>query len=475
MIRILDLEELDARGVALLLATEESHFADLKAREIAPAKAVMHATAFANSAGGEIFIGIDEDNQTGQRDWRGFGAIEDANGFLQALHSTFSGNSFVTAQFVHGVGVSGFVLHLIIEKSREVISATDGHLYTRISAQKVPLRLTSHEEIERLKLDKGLASYEDMPMPDVEHEVVSDSMTMTEFAVAKLPSSEPFPWLKSQRLIQDVNPTVGAILLFADEPQAVLPKRSAIKILRYKSSATEGHRDQMDGDPVTIEGPLVNQIREAVDQVVSIVEATAIQTPDGLTRIRYPRETLHEIVTNAALHRDYSIITDIQIRVFDNRIEVASPGKLAGHITVDNILDEQFARNGKIVRIINKFPDAPNKDVGEGLNTAYQKMRDLGLKHPEIKEEGGTVVAYIRHERLASYEEQILDYLADHDEINNSKARQLTGEGSENKMKRVFEKMMQADQIHRDPMRKGAATTYLLGPQPTEKEESREE
>ncbi|MCQ4871804.1 ATP-dependent DNA helicase RecG, partial [Blautia producta] len=76
----------------------------------------------------------------------------------------------------------------------------------------------------------------------------------------------------------------------------------------------------------------------------------------------------------------YSIATDIQIRIFDNRVEVESPGRLPGYVTVDNILTAQSSRNPKIVRLINKFPEAPNKDVGEGLNTAFEAMAKLRLK-----------------------------------------------------------------------------------------------
>lgn len=462
MLKDLSVQDVNSDAVGRILQLEESHFLDLKAREIAPAKLGVHAVAFANGAGGEIYVGLDE--TAGGRVWRGFDRVEDANGAIQVLHQVFQGNGQVAVEFLRGAGVPGFVLHVIIEKSREVLKATDGEVYVRVSAQRMPVKLGSHDEIERLRYDKGLASFEDMPLAGVEEEVVSDSLTVTSFMLAAVPISEPGPWLRSQRLIVEGTPTTAAVLLFADQPQAVLPKRSAIKVLRYKSSAPEGHRDQMDADPTTVEGPLVDQIREAVQKVVDIVQSAQVQTASGLEAVKYPRETLHEILTNAVLHRDYSIATDIQVRVFDNRIEVDSPGKLPGHVTEENILDEQFARNGKIVRLVNKFPDPPNKDVGEGLNTAYQKMRDIGLKPPLIREEGNHVIVYIRHERLASYEEQILDYLKAHGEINNAKARELTGEGSENKMKRTFERMMLAGQIHRDPERRGAATTYLLGP-----------
>src|SRR5690606_26641771 len=105
---------------------------------------------------------------------------------------------------------------------------------------------------------------------------------------------------------------------------------------------------------------------------------------------------------NAVLHRDYSIAADVHIRIFDNRIEVESPGKLPGHVTAANILDEQSARNPKLVRLINKFPNPPNKDVGEGLNTAFDAMKRLRLKEPTIAELENAVIVNIRHDPLAS-------------------------------------------------------------------------
>ncbi|MDV7400225.1 ATP-binding protein, partial [Arthrospira platensis SPKY1] len=106
----------------------------------------------------------------------------------------------------------------------------------------------------------------------------------------------------------------------------------------------------------------------------------------------YPKEAIHEIIANAVLHRDYSITKDIHIRIFDNRIEIESPGRLPGHVSPENILTEQLARNGSIVRIVNKFPNPPNKDVGEGLNTAFEAFRKLKLNPPEIIESESSVI-----------------------------------------------------------------------------------
>lgn len=465
MLQDLGVIEVGGEAVARILALDEGHFLDFKARELDAAKLSVHAAAFANSAGGEIFVGIDEHND-GTKAWRGFDDMEDANSHLQVLHEIFQGNNIAAVEFLNGVGVPGTVLHIIIEKSRDIVQTSQKEIYVRVGAQKLPVRIGAHEEIVRLQYDKGLATFEDMPLKDVPVEIIADSYTVTEFMIAAVPTSEPAVWLRSQRLVVDDSPTAAAVLLFADEPQAILPKRSAIKILRYRSTGVEGHRDQLDGDPLTIEGPLTAQIAGAVVTTKKIVEETAVQTQTGLQKVSYPEETLHEIIANAVLHRDYSIATDVQVRIFDNRIEVESPGTLPGHVTEENVLQEQFARNGKIVRLINKFPNPPNKDVGEGLNTAFKKMRDIGLRPPVLREQDKSVLVEIRHERLASHEEQILEYLSTHGEINNSKARELTGEGSENKMKRVFERMMDAGQIHRDPLRRGSATAYLSGPAP---------
>lgn len=143
----------------------------------------------------------------------------------------------------------------------------------------------------------------------------------------------------------------------------------------------------------------------------------------------------------------------MHIKIFDNRVEVLSPGTLPGHVTTENILNERFARNAAMVRLINKFPNPPNKDVGEGLNTAFQAMREMKLKDPIITQEGGYVKVVLRHEPLATPEEIILEYLRSHDEIANREAREICYIGSENKMKRILQQMVSKGLIESVPER----------------------
>lgn len=453
-------EEVSAEQRDIVLALPEGHFHDLKSRDIAPGKLTRTISGFANAAGGELYVGIDE--TTGPagakiRSWRGFGDQEAANGHIQALEQVFPLGTYFVATFLTCQGEAGLVLQLQIFKTREICKALDGRIYVRRGAQNLPLG--SDDQIARLRLDKGITSFETETL-SVDREIVTNSTVILHFLLTAVPTAEPEPWLRKQLLIVGDKPTVAAVLLYAEEPQAILPKRCAIKVLRYETTEAQGARDTLAFDPITVEGCLYGQIRTAVAETVRLVEGVQVLGPTGLEPITYPEKALHEIITNAVLHRDYSIAADIQIRVFDNRVEVESPGRLPGHVTPMNILTEQFARNGTVVRLINKFPDPPNKDVGEGLNTAFQAMRALRLKEPVIEERDSSVIVYLRHERLAAPEEAILAYLEQHTEITNAAARAITGITSENKVKEVFYRLRDTGKLERVPNRRGSASAW---------------
>jgi ATP-dependent DNA helicase RecG len=94
------------------------------------------------------------------------------------------------------------------------------------------------------------------------------------------------------------------------------------------------------------------------------------------------------------------------------------------------------------------------------LNTAFDEMKNSRLKPPLIRETATAVVVEIRHDRMASPEESVMDYLANHAEITNRIARELTGIRSENTMKLTFLRLAKANLIQRIPDRKGAASGW---------------
>jgi ATP-dependent DNA helicase RecG len=430
---------------------EEGQFSDIKSVAITPAKLSHSISSFANSDGGELYIGIAEQILGGnikKRVWSGFPDIEAANGHMQAFEKYFPlGNDF-QYEFMRCTSRQGLVLHVTIIRTKGIVTATDGIAYIRRGAQNLPQ--TRNDDLRRLEYSKGVISFEGHPV-NAPKELIVDSQITRDYLSYVVPSAQPESWLRKQSLIVTDMPTVAGLLLFADEPQAQLPKRSGIKVYRYETQESEGFREVLTFIPITVEGNLYKQIKEAVDVTIKEVEKIKQLGSEGLVPIKYPHETLHEIITNAVIHRDYSVADDVHVRIFDNRIEVQSPGRLPAHITPRNILNERFARNGAIVRLLNKFPDPPNRDVGEGLNTAFEKMHQLGLKEPEIEERDNDVLVTIRHEPLASPEQTIMKYLETHPTIRNKQAREITYIRDSDKMKRILSAMAIRDEIEGVP------------------------
>lgn len=443
--------------LAKLFSHAEGHFLDFKAREIQPAKLTRSISAFANADGGELFVGIEELSSGGPKRWNGFGSVEAANGHIQAIESVTPLGHGCRMTLLASEELDGLVLQVEVLKSRDIVQTTGGGVYVRRGAQNIPV--VQQESLERLRLNKGLTSFESMTV-EASEEVITNSEETIGFMLEIVPHQEPDKWLRKQNLIIGDKPTVAGTVLFADEPQALIPKRCGIKVYRYRTTEDEGTRETLDGVPLTVEGSAYRQVYAAVAETKRIIEGIRRMTAQGLVTIEYPEETLHEIITNAVLHRDYSIPDDIHIRIYDNRVEVESPGSLPGHITPENILDERFARNGNLVRVINKFPNPPNKDVGEGLNTAFRAMKRLHLKEPQIVQRESSVLVVIRHEQLASPEERIMTFLETHESISNGEARDICVIREDWRVRSIFARMIDAGMIEKVPGSTTSNTAY---------------
>jgi ATP-dependent DNA helicase RecG len=138
---------------------------------------------------------------------------------------------------------------------------------------------------------------------------------------------------------------------------------------------------------------------------------------------------------------------------------VESPGLLAGHVTERNVYSERFARNGNLVRIINKFPNPPNKDIGEGLRTARDAMEVMRLRSPELKQQNNSVIVFIRHESIAPHESTIMDFVAEHGSITGADVRQIC-RVPQSKGWAIIRGLLDRSVLERVPGKIGANTAY---------------
>jgi ATP-dependent DNA helicase RecG len=453
---------------ALAIATrEEGHFFDRKAAALSGKKLQKVAVAFANADGGEVYVGIadDADQPDPSLRWNGFVDIESLNGLLQ---SVFILAPSLDARYeVLSSKYPGYVLRIAVEKTAQVHKTSDGTVYVRHGAQSLPI--SDAQKLVELSFAKGASSFEDQKLGSVKAETVVDSIKIKEFLEGYSPRTDPLDYASNQNLLDPDtwSPRVAAVLLFATNPAAAMPTKCSAKIVRYETKEDEPERDHLKL-VVPLEGPLYDLIHQTTQKVSEIMSGIKVWTPTGLETAEYPPEAIWEIIVNAFIHRDYSIYDDVQIRIFDDRIEILSPGKLPGYVKVENILDARFSRNPKIVRTLNWYPDPPNKDLGEGLNTAYQRMKEFGLKPPEITEEGNFVKVVLPHTPLATPSEAILRFLSSNLQITNSQARDITGIRSENQVKREFYKLRDQGYIERVVGLEGSNSAWQLTQKGTE-------
>jgi ATP-dependent DNA helicase RecG len=446
----------------ILSTMEESHFFDRKSASVSGRGIQKAAVAFANADGGELVIGIADDKEESdpKRRWKGVMKIEELNGCLQSMFEITPTLDF-KYEFLKCENRHGYVLRALIEKSSVVHKTGDGTVCQRFGAQSLPIK--DPQRIVELAFAKGASSFEDYVLKDVPAEQIAESKELSSFLTEYSPKTDPLEFCLNQNLLDYITweTKAAAALLFHPNPSAVIPRKCAVKITRYETKEDEPERDHM-ADQITIEGSLYPLIHGSVEAVKGIMSAVSVWTADGLKNLEYPPEAIWEVIVNALIHRDYSISDDVQILIYDNRIEVMSPGRLPGYVTIKNILDARYARNPKIVRTLNRYKNPPNKDLGEGLNTTFQKMKEWGLKDPQIAEDGNYVRVTLPHIPLAVPSEAILRFLSKSAVITNQQARDITGIRSENLVKIEFYKLRDEGLLERVPGLKGAKSAWQL-------------
>lgn len=439
---------------------DEDQYFDRKSKEISGQKVQKIAVALANADGGEFVIGIKDEKEEPDfhKRWLGVDKIELFNPFLQALVDI---NPTIPMKYeaIQCNDFPGTVLLVYIDKSTKVHYTPDNCVYQRVGAQS--LKISDPQKIIELSFSKGEASYEDKIINSILIDDIVDGTPIKDFLSEAYPKVDALDFISNTNLIDTSTwePRICGLLLFHPYPHNVMPTRCSVKIVRYETKEDEPERDHLK-DTITMEGSLYDLIHRTVNKITEIMSSISIWTIDGLKTMKYPPEAIWEVVVNAFIHRDYSISDDISIFLFDDRIEIKSPGKLPGNVTVDNILDSRLSRNPKIVRTLSRYKNPPNKDLGEGLNTTFQKMLDWKLKKPIIEERNNYVIVTLPHVPLAKPSELILEFLTRNSEITNKQAREITGIRSENSMKNEFYKLRDGGMIEMVPGKKGPLSAW---------------
>lgn len=226
-------------------------------------------------------------------------------------------------------------------------------------------------------------------------------------------------------------PVRAAVLLFAEFPNDVLDTKCTIRVFQYEGNLeTIKETLNLIGTPQNINGPISKQIIDTHEYVLSLLR-TGMRVPSGfVTTYSIPERAVKEAITNAVIHRDYHTKRDIEIKIFEDRIEVESPGLLPFNITPSNIGIERAYeyRNDLLVKHLREFPDPPNLDQNEGVRAMRQTMRTANLyppifwTYPRLQDR---VKVILLNETAPNEWDKVSDYLIKNKYINNAEARKI--------------------------------------------------
>ena len=198
--------------------------------------------------------------------------------------------------------------------------------------------------------------------------------------------------LRSRRFMRDGKLTVAGALLFAQDPSVMMPQ-PRVRILRYDGVKMEtGERLNITKERCFC-GPLPKVIQGAYELISSMLREFQFLGPDGKfqTVPEYPEFAWFEGLVNAVTHRDYSFRGDyIRISMFDDRMEIISPGALPNIVTLDNMRTTRYSRNPRIARTLVEFGWV--RELNEGVQRIYTEMQNSLLGDPVYSEPGKTKV-----------------------------------------------------------------------------------
>ncbi len=337
--------------------------------------------AFANTEGGTVVIGLTDN---------GTPATKVENGSLEkVLHEadTSCNPPVVVGSWEPVETEQGTVYALRVPRSIELHALDDGRVLVRTGTHNRPL---GGQEILKLASAKSTGDYESETVPGAAREDFSQKM-LDEYLVKRAERTKRPYNGKIEDLLQEIGaldtegkPTVCGILMFTEFPQHWLPHSSVVfaKFVGKTPRGDNGLAGYSRREEIT--GPLPRMIEATWNLVWGEMAVSAVVK--GLEReetYEYPQFAVREALVNAICHRDYRLKgRRIEVRMYSDRMEVISPGGLPGFITVDNIVDEHFSRNPRIVNGL--FQWGYIEELGLGIDRMMEVMQQEGHQPPSF-------------------------------------------------------------------------------------------
>ena len=366
---------------------KEGQTFDLKSILIDPKALAIPIVAMANADGGLLAIGISDKTRR----------IEGVNQYAEKLNELLRVPfdfcipsipvkcSYMDCTDQHGN--ENRILLMDIPASMFLHTNQADEAYIRVGDKS---RKLTFEERLQLMYDKGERSYEDTAVygatvDDIDMDAVADYAKLLGYG------KSPMEYLRENNNFVTTNNkgeedvSVACILLFGKNPQKFFP-RGRTRFIRYEGIDEKVGAEMNVIKDVTFEGTILNQVKKTIEYLETQVREHTFLGQHGqfITRRDYPEFVIQEMTVNACCHRAYNIKgTEIQIKMFDDRLVFESPGKLPGLVKPANIRTTHFSRNPKIAAFLKAYHYV--KEFGEGLDRICREQEANGAKAPSFR------------------------------------------------------------------------------------------
>lgn len=331
--------------------------------------------AFSNTAGGRIFLGVNDD-----------GSVRGLSGADVARLNMLIGN--VASQVVRPAvnpltenvpHPAGTVLVLsIAEGVNKPYMDKNGAIWVKNGSDK--RRATSREELQRLFQQAGLVHADETPVAGLSVGDVDmpyfETFFEQQFGEPLAQHNQPLPQLlTNMNLMNQGQLNVAGGLLFAKSPHYALPA-FIVKAVAFVGTQIE---DERYIDSRDIAGKLADVFQQTLGFIVA--NTRAAQGDQGFNsqgQSEIPRIVWEELVANALIHRDYFVSAPVRVLVFADRVEIISPGHLPNNLTVENIkAGNSNMRNPILASFAAKL--LPYRGLGSGLLRALRAWPEIEL------------------------------------------------------------------------------------------------
>jgi ATP-dependent DNA helicase RecG len=398
----------------------------------------------ANSEGGSILLGITP--RSGQ-----IMGVSDVGGMIDRVFQAallVDPSLVLPVPRVHSTGgaQAANIVCVSVPSGLPNVYSLDGSYLGRDGRQTNPL---SARRLRQLLMERGAIQFESLiphgaELKDLDPDAIDAYLEKLNLPVRFSTGAEnqdSFEILLQRGCLQRVEgvlrPTYAALLLFGRHPQQWLPS-STILSAHFTGVAFGDRFIKQD-----IRGTLTEQLYQAesfvranLRTVVRLVGLTHQEEPE------YPLEAVRELLVNAIAHRDYNLQGDnIHLNIYSDRLEVQSPGRLPGPVTLENLLEARYSRNAVIVQVLSDMGFIER--LGYGLDRVVTVLKQNQLRPPRFEEVSGSfrVTLYAPYSGpganalsdLSAYkdlelnprQEMALAHLARYRRINSSTYREL--------------------------------------------------